>query len=197
MDKYAKKYADVAIRQIKEGLYLDEFAKDKRASVRAAVVKYQPRYRKAVFDHGNITQDVWLAFYHVYETEKQPSIAMLKRFLSLEKPKTVNVSEEHLRYKLKAMTQKVPVIAKTMSRGDLYRTGYATWARDLTAEQLSTLDVMKYWLRRDGIESELSYLLDVVNNTTDFEFSKSVTLIGKYIQLRREGMSIEDAVASL
>ena len=31
MDKYAKKYADVAIRQIKEGLYLDEFAKDKRA----------------------------------------------------------------------------------------------------------------------------------------------------------------------
>lgn len=64
MDKYAKKYADVAIRQIKEGLYLDEFAKDKRASVRAAVVKYQPRYRKAVFDHGNITQDVWLAFYH-------------------------------------------------------------------------------------------------------------------------------------
>ena len=197
MDKYAKKYADVAIRQIKEGLYLDEFAKDKRASVRAAVVKYQPRYRKAVFDHGNITQDVWLAFYHVYETEKQPSIAMLKRFLSLEKPKTVNVSEEHLRYKLKAMTQKVPVIAKTMSRGDLYRIGYATWARDLTAEQLRTLDVMKYWLRRDGIESELSYLLDVVNYTTDFEFSKSVTLIGKYIQLRREGMSIEDAVESL
>lgn len=95
------------------------------------------------------------------------------------------------------MTQKVPVIAKTMSRGDLYRIGYATWARDLTAEQLSTLDVMKYWLRRDGIESELSYLLDVVNYTTDFEFSKSVTLIGKYIQLRREGMSIEDAVASL
>lgn len=43
MDKYAKKYADVAIRQIKEGLYLDEFAKDKRASVRAAVVKYQPQ----------------------------------------------------------------------------------------------------------------------------------------------------------
>lgn len=54
MDKYAKKYADVAIRQIKEGLYLDEFAKDKRASVRAAVVKYQPRYRKAVFDHGKL-----------------------------------------------------------------------------------------------------------------------------------------------
>ena len=208
MDKYAKKYADVAIRRIKEGLYLDEFVKDKRASVRAAVVTYQPRYRKAVFDNGNITQDVWLAFYKAYQTEKDPSIAMMKRFLSLERPANVNVSKDNielLRYKIKAMTQKTPLIAKTMSRGELYRAGYAIWARDLTVEQLHTVDTMKYWLNRVNIEElkrvkledELSYLLDVVYNKTEFEFSSSVTLTGKYIQLRKDGMSIDDAVASL
>lgn len=42
MDKLAKTNAQVAIERIKEGLYLDEFAKDKRATVRAAVVKYHP-----------------------------------------------------------------------------------------------------------------------------------------------------------
>lgn len=200
MDKYAKKYADVAIRRIKEGLYLDEFAKDKRASVRAAVVTYHPRYRKAVFDYGNITTHVWLAFFDAYQTEKQPSIAMLKRFLALEKPANTNASEERLellRYKVKAMTQKAPLITKTMSRGEIYRAGYAIWARDLTVDQLDTIDIMEYWLNGARLEVELSYLLDVVYNKAEFEFSKSVTLTQTYIKLRQEGASIEEAVASL
>lgn len=200
MDKYAKKYADVAIRRIKEGLYLDEFAKDKRASVRAAVVTYHPRYRKSVFDYGNVTQDVWLAFYDAYLFEKDPSIAMMKRFLTLEIPKTVNVSENQLnrlRYKVKAMTQKAPLITKTMSRGELYRAGYAIWARDLTVDQLNTIDIMEYWLNGASLKVELSYLLDVVYDKTSFNFSPAVTLTQTYIQLRKDGASIEEAVASL
>lgn len=83
MDKLAKTNAQVAIERIKEGLYLDEFARDKRATVRAAVVKYHPQYRKAVFEKG-VTPVVWQAFYDAYRFEARPDVAMLKRFLSVK-----------------------------------------------------------------------------------------------------------------
>lgn len=65
MDKNAKKICTCPIKQIKDGVNLDEFAKDKRATVRAAVVKYQPKYRKAVFEAG-VTPLVWHAFYGLF-----------------------------------------------------------------------------------------------------------------------------------
>ena len=56
---------------------------------------------------------------------------------------------------------------------------------------------MEYWLNGASLEVELSYLLDVVYDKTSFNFSKSVTLTQRYIQLRKDGASIEEAVASL
>ena len=93
MDKLAKTDAQVAIERIKEGLYLDEFVKDKRATVRAAVVRCHPQYRKAVFEKG-VTPVVWQAFYEVYWVDAQPDVAMLKRFLAIKKPETVNMLDE-------------------------------------------------------------------------------------------------------
>lgn len=147
MDKLAKTNAQVAIERIKEGLYLDEFAKDKRATVRATVVKYHPQYRKAVFEKG-VTPVVWQAFYDAYRFEARPDVAMLKRFLSVKKPAQVNVYEEYvnkLRYKLKAMTETTTTMASTMTREQLYQAGSALWARDLTAQQLEIVDTMRYY----------------------------------------------------
>ena len=56
---------------------------------------------------------------------------------------------------------------------------------------------MEYWLNGASLEVELSYLLDVVYNKAEFQFSKSVTLTQTYIQLRKDGASIEEAVAGL
>lgn len=41
----ARKYADVAIELVKEGLFLEEFVTDKRASVRATIVEHHPQLR--------------------------------------------------------------------------------------------------------------------------------------------------------
>lgn len=196
MDTLAKQYADVAIERVKNGLYLDEFAKDKRASVRAAVVKYHPHYRKAVFEKG-VTPAVWQAFYEAYYVEAQPAVAMLKRFLTIEKPETVNVWDvERLRYKVKAMTEKPTTMTATMTRGQLYQAGSALWARDLTPQQMEDIDTMKFWLSTVKRESELPYLLDKAY-AKNFNFSQAVTMTERYIARREAGDSIEDAVASL
>lgn len=199
MDKLAKQYVEDAIERVKEGLYLDEFAKDKRATVRAAVVTYHPQYRKAVFEYG-MTPVVWEAFYGAYLTEAQPSVAMLKRFLSVKKPDSVNIFDEdvkQLRYKLKAMTEKPTAMTATMTRGQLYEAGSALWARDLTLDQLLTVDTMKYWLTNKKRASELSHLLDKAYAQTNFNFSQAVELTESYIARREAGDSIEDAVANI
>lgn len=199
MDKLAKQYVDVAIECVKKGMYLDEFAKDKRATVRAAVVKYHPQYRKAVFEKG-VTPVVWQAFYDAYRFEARPDVAMLKRFLSVKKPAQVNVYEEYvnkLRYKLKAMTETTTTMTATMTREQLYQAGSALWARDLTAQQLETIDTMRYWLREAKLASELPYLLDKAYAQTNFDFSQAAIFTDNYIARREAGYSIEDAVASL
>ena len=199
MDKLAKTNAQVAIEHIKEGLYLDEFAKDKRATVRAVVVKYHPRYRKTVFEKG-VTPVVWQAFYDAYRFEAEPDVTMLKRFLSVKKPAQVNVYEEDvnkLRYKLKAMTETTTTMTATMTREQLYQAGSALWARDLTAKQLEIVDTMRYWLREAKLTSELPYLLDKAYAQTNFDFSQAAILTDDYIARREAGYSIEDAVASL
>ena len=199
MDKLAKQSVDVAIERIKEGLYLDEFAKDKRATVRAAVVRCHPQYRKAVFERG-VTPVVWQSFYEVYWVDAQPDVAMLKRFLAIKKPETINMLDEgvkRLRYKVKAMTEKPTVLTATMTRGQLYRTGSALWARDLTPKQMDVVDTMKYDLTNAKLTSELSYLLDKVYAQTNFDFSQAAILTDDYIARREAGYSIEDAVASL
>lgn len=198
MDKLAKTDAQAAIERIKEGLYLDEFAKDKRATVRAAVVRYHPQYRKAVFEKG-VTPVVWQSFYEVYWVDAQPDVAMLKRFLSVKKPETVNVFDENvkrLRYKLKAMTEKPTVMTATMTREQLYQAGSALWARDLTAEQLDVVDTMKYWLKEAKLTSELPHLLDKAYAQTAFNFSQAAIFVDNYIARRAAGYSIEDAVAN-
>lgn len=199
MDKLAKQYVDVAIECVKKGMYLDEFAKDKRATVRAAVVTHHPQYRKAVFEKS-VTPVVWQAFYDVYRFEAEPDVAMLKRFLSVKKPAQVNIYEEDvnkLRYKLKAMTETTTTMTATMTRAQLYQTGSALWARDLTAKQLEIVDTMRYWLREAKLTSELPYLLDKVYAQTNFDFSQAAILTDNYIARREAGYSIEDAVASL
>lgn len=199
MDKLAKTDAQVAIERIKEGLYLDEFVKDKRATVRTAVVRCHPQYRKAVFEKG-VTPVVWQAFYEVYWVDAQPDVAMLKRFLAIKKPETVNMLDEgvkRLRYKVKAMTEKPTVLTATMTRGQLYRTGSALWARDLTPAQMDVVDTMKYELTNAKRTSELSYLLDKVYARTNFEFSQAVEMTENYIAHRETGDSIEEAVAKI
>lgn len=199
MDKLAKQYVDVAIECVKKGLYLDEFARDKRATVRAAVVKYHPQYRKTVFEKG-ATPVVWQAFYDAYRFEAEPDVTMLKRFLSVKKPAQVNVYEEYvnkLRYKLKAMLEKTTTMTATMTREQLYQAGSALWARDLTAQQLEIVDTMRYWLKEAKLTSELPYLLDKAYAQTNFDFSQAAILTDNYIARREAGYSIEDAVASL
>lgn len=191
----ARKYATVAIELVKEGLFLDEFMVDKRATVRSAVVKYQPNLRKIMLT-SNVSANVWRTYYNLLYTDTHPDKELLTRFLQIEKPKAVADVDDYeldkLRLKLKAMNEKVPTMARTMTCGQLYQAGYDAWANGLSGKDLEIVSLMQYHL--DTFENEVAYLLDTAIYKYRLSHSETMTFVRKYRELRLEGHDINKAL---
>ena len=191
----ARKYAIVAVELVREGLFLDEFMTDKRASVRAAVVEYHPHLRKIMLT-DKITAAVWRKYYNLLYTDTHPDKELLTRFLQIEKPKAVADVDDYqldkLRFKLRAMNEKVPTMARTMTCGQLYQAGYDAWASNLAGSDLEKVSLMQYHL--DTFENEVAYLLDTAIYKYRLAHSETMTFVRKYRDLRLDGHSIDEAL---
>ena len=193
--KKARKYATVAIELVKEGRFLDEFMTDRRATVRSAVVEYHPNLRKIMLT-SNVTADVWRTYYNLLYTDAHPDKELLERFLRIEKPQAVADVDDYqldkLRLKLKAMNEKVPVMARTMTCGQLYQAGYDAWASNLAGSDLEKVSLIRYWL--DTFEDEVAYLLDTVIYKYRLAYSETKNFVDRYRELRLSGHDIDEAL---
>lgn len=191
----ARKYADTAIELVKEGLYLDKFMTDRRATVRAAIVEHHPHLRKIMLT-DKITAVVWRKYYNLLYTDTHPDKELLTRFLQIEKPTAVADVDDYkldkLRLKLKAMNEVVPTMARTMTCGQLYQAGYDAWASNLAGSDLEKVSLMQYHL--DTFENEVAYLLDTVIYKYRLAYSETMTFVRKYRDLRSEGHDINEAL---
>lgn len=191
----ARKYADTAIELVKEGLYLDKFMTDRRATVRAAIVEHHPHLRKIMLT-DKITAVVWRKYYNLLYTDTHPDKELLTRFLQIEKPTAVADVDDYkldkLRLKLKAMNEVVPTMARTMTCGQLYQAGYDAWASNLAGSDLEKVSLMQYHL--DTFENEVAYLLDTVICKYRLAYSETMTFVRKYRDLRSEGHDINEAL---
>lgn len=191
----ARKYADVAIELVKEGLYLDKFMTDRRATVRAAIVEHHPHLRKIMLT-DNISAAVWRTYFTLLYEDKHPDKELLTLFLSIEKPTAVADVDDYeldkLRLKLKAMNEKVPTMARTMTCGQLYQAGYDAWANGLSGKDLEIVSLMQYHL--DTFENEVAYLLDTAIYKYRLAYSETMTFVRKYRDLRSEGHDIDEAL---
>ena len=191
----ARKYAIVAIELVREGLFLDEFMTDKRASVRAAVVEYHPHLRKIMLTE-HVSAAVWRKYYNLLYTDTHPDKELLTRFLQIEKPKAVADVDDYqldkLRLKLKAMNEVVPTMARTMTCGQLYQAGYDAWARGLSGSDLEKVSLIQYHL--DSFENEVAYLLDTVIYKYRLVYSETKNFVERYRELRLDGYGIDEAL---
>ena len=191
----ARKYADVDIELVKEGLYLDKFVTDQRATVRAAIVEHHPHLRKIMLT-DNISAAVWRTYFTLLYEDKHPDKELLTRFLSIEKPKPVAEVDEFqlskLQLKLDAMNENVPTMARTMTCGQLYQAGYDSWTNGLSGRDLERVGLMQYRLgeRRDEVE----YLIDTAVYKYGVDYGKTMDFTERYRSYRLNGYGINEAL---
>ena len=191
----ARKYADVAIELVKEGLYLEQFMTDKRATVRAAIVEYHPHLRKIMLT-DKITAAVWRTYFTLLYEDKHPDKELLTRFLSIEKPKPVAEVDKFqlskLELKLRAMNEVVPTMARTMTCGQLYRAGYDSWANGLSGRDLERVGLIQY--RLGELRDEVEYLIDTAVYKYGLDYGKTMDFTERYRSYRLNGYDINEAV---
>ena len=193
----ARKYADVAIELVKEGLFLEEFVTDKRASVRAAIVEHHPQLRNILLTN-DMSAYVWRAYYRLLCKDKHPDIELLTRFLDIKKPSTVaEVGKEQLKnlhMKLDALLEEVPTIARTMTCGQLHKAGYAAWAKGLSAKNIETVRVLFYVAGVEDDSPESSAIMDTLIYRYQLDWWLCRSFASKFRELRSSGYSVDDAI---
>lgn len=194
----ARKYATVAIELVKEGLYLDKFMTDRRASVRAAIVEHHPHLRNILLT-DKVTANVWRAFYHVLYVDKNPDVKLLTRFLSIKKPDAVaevgDYQLKNLRMKLKAMKEEIPTIARTMTCGQLHKAGYASWAKGLSAKDIESVNVLAWSANIDKDRAAVSAMMDTLIYRYQLDWGLCKAFTSKFHELRTQGFNVDDAIA--
>ena len=191
----ARKYATVAIELVKEGLFLDEFMTDQRATVRAAIVEHHPHLRKIMLtDH--ISAAVWRKYFSLLYEDAHPDKELLTRFLRIRQPKAVaEVGEfqlSKLELKLAAMNEVVPTMARTMTCGQLYQAGYDSWARGLSGRDLERVGLIQY--RLGELHDEVVYLIDTAVYKYRLDYGKTMDFTERYRSLRLGGYDINAAL---
>ena len=193
--KKARKYADVAIELVKEGLFLDEFMTDKRATVRAAIVEHHPNLRKIMLT-DKITAAVWRTYFSLLYEDKHPDKELLTRFLSVRQPKAVaEVGEfqlSKLQLKLDAMNEVVPTMARTMTCGQLYQAEYDSWASGLSGRDLERVGLIQY--RLGNLRDEVEYLIDTAVYKYGLDYGKTMDFTERYRSYRLNGYDINEAL---
>ncbi len=208
----ARKHVGVAIELVKDGLFLDEFVNDKRASVRATIVKCHPHLRSMLLT-DDVTAEVWKAFFSVLWHDVTPDVALLTRFLAIPQPATVTVvgpeDLEILQLKLNAMTEELPTLALTMTCGQLHKAKYKAWARGLTANDIDMLYEVIWHLDPDNPDAEpnvsrhidpyaaspeVSALIDPMIDKYQLSYGKCMDFLSRFRRLHEDGYNIEEAV---
>lgn len=191
----ARKYADVAIELVKEGLYLDKFVTDQRATVRAAIVEHHPHLRKIMLT-DNISAAVWRTYFTLLYEDAHPDKELLTRFLSIEKPKAVaEVGEfqlSKLELKLAAMNEVVPTMARTMTCGQLYQAGYDSWANSLSGRDLERVGLIQY--RLGELRDEVEYVIDTAVYKYGLDYGKTMDFVERYRNYRLNSYTIAEAL---
>ena len=191
----ARKYADTAIELVKEGLFLDEFVTDQRASVRAAIVEHHPHLRKIMLT-DKITAAVWRTYFTLLYEDAHPDKELLTRFLRIRQPKAVaEVGEfqiSKLQLKLKAMNEVVPTMARTMTCGQLYQAGYDSWASGLSGRDLERVSLMQY--RLGNLRDEVVHLIDTAVYKYQLDYGKTMDFVERYRNYRLNGYDIAEAL---
>ena len=193
----ARKYADVAIELVKEGLYLDKFMTDRRATVRAAIVEHHPHLRKIMLT-DNISAAVWRTYFTLLYEDKHPDKELLTRFLSVRQPKAVaEVGEfqlSKLQLKLDAMNEVVPTMARTMTCGQLYQAGYDSWANGLSGRDLERVGLIQYRLGVGNLRDEVAYLIDTAVYKYGLDYGKTMDFTERYRNYRLNSYGINEAL---
>lgn len=191
----ARKYADVAIELVKEGLYLDKFVTDQRATVRAAIVEHHPHLRKIMLT-DNISAAVWRTYFTLLYEDAHPDKELLTRFLTIRQPKAVaEVGEfqlSKLQLKLDAMNEVIPTMARTMTCGQLYQAGYDSWASGLSGRDLERVGLIQY--RLGELRDETVYLIDTAVYKYGLDYGKTMDFTERYRSLRLGGYDINEAL---
>lgn len=191
----ARKYADVAIELVKEGLYLDKFMTDKRATVRAAIVEHHPHLRKIMLT-DNISAAVWRTYFSLLYEDKHPDKELLTRFLSVRQPKAVaevgEFQRSKLELKLAAMNEVVPTMARTMTCGQLYQAGYDSWANGLSGRNLERVSLIQY--RLGELRDEVVYLIDTAVYKYGLDYGKTMDFVERYRNYRLNSYGINEAL---
>lgn len=191
----ARKYADTAIELVKEGLFLDKFVTDQRATVRVAIVEHHPHLRKIMLT-DNISAAVWRTYFSLLYEDRHPDKELLTRFLSIRQPKAVaEVGEfqlSKLQLKLDAMNEVVPTMARTMTCGQLYQAGYDSWANGLSGRDLERVGLIQY--RLGNLRDEVEYMIDTAVYKYQLDYGKTMDFVERYRNYRLHGYDINEAL---
>lgn len=129
-----------------EGHFLDKLIWDREASVRCSVVDRDNSYLPKLF-RKHITRREWNTIVGVMYAQEHPDIQLLRDLLSREVPqKLFGYTYERidaLRIKLTAMEHEASTIERTMTTKQLYLQGSPMWAKDLSAEDIRSLQWVK------------------------------------------------------
>jgi hypothetical protein len=144
-----------------EGHFLDELIRDREDSVRCSVVDRDKSYLPKLF-RKHITRREWNTIVGVMYAQEHPDIRLLRDLLSREVPqKLFGYTYERidaLRIKLTAMEHKASTIERTMTTKQLYLQGSPMWAKDLSAEDIRSLQ----WVKEKLAISETDLTLEEV-----------------------------------
>ena len=151
-----------------EGYFLDKLIQDRRASVRCSVVDRDNSYLPKLF-RKKITRREWNTIVGVMWAQEHPDIHLLRDLLSREVPRklfeyTYNRIDA-LRIKLAAMEHNASTIERTMTTKQLYLQDSPMWAKELTSEDVMSLQWVKEKLAKSETELTLEDVWDELIGT--------------------------------
>lgn len=154
-----------------EGHFLDELIRDREASVRCSVVDRDKSYLPKLF-RKHITRREWNTIVSVMNAQEHPDIELLRNLLSREVPQKLFEYTyqriDALRIKLAAMEHKPSTIERTMTTKQLYLQGSPMWTKDLSAEDIRSLQWVKEKLAMSGTDLTLEEVWDQLFGTGEF-----------------------------
>ena len=144
----------------------------------------------------NISAAVWRTYFTLLYEDKHPDKELLTCFLRIEKPKAVADVDDYeldkLRLKLKAMNEKAPTMARTMTCGQLYQAGYDSWANGLSGRNLERVSLIQY--RLGELRDEVVYLIDTAVYKYGLDYGKTMDFVERYRNYRLNSYGINEAL---
>lgn len=143
---YAKEYyhilayhedIDVRYTLAENGYELDTLSQDEDPDILTAVLYSDDSYIPNYLTRKSTSHSEWYAVRAYLRHQRNPKLQYLKLFLETPSPEEADkASKQSIYYKYQSMTCPVTTIEKTMSIAQLYATGGALWARELTSNEI-------------------------------------------------------------